>query len=79
MYALYMYAYVYIGDPTQDEMLCFYKPPFWETHPADSAGGVVTGGCMRQQSKKLVREGSGASVGGKVKKKKLGTCICILV
>ena len=46
------------GDPTQDEMMCFYKPPFWETHPADA-------GCMRQKSKALVREDSGASVGGK--------------
>ena len=48
------------GDPTQDEMMCFYKPPFWPIQPlsADCAGA--------RSPSALVRESSGASVGGKV-------------
>ena len=49
------------GDPTQDEMMCFYKPPFWQTHPDASTDVAV----VREKSKKLLREESGASVGGK--------------
>lgn len=29
------------GDPTQDEMMCFYKPPFWHTNTL-LTGGVTS-------------------------------------
>jgi SAM-dependent methyltransferase len=49
------------GDPTQDEMMCFYKPPFW---PISAAASHLPH-ADKPARKALVRENSGASVGGK--------------
>ena len=48
------------GDPTQDKMMCFYKPPFCQTCPKT----VLNEAQARETSQTFLRSESGASVGG---------------